>query len=99
MATVVIDQTRLETREKKNYWDRESVESVFGEDAEEELMDDTDGMGWGRLMPDGSVGIMNRKEQRIERVDPDRFLDGPEVEDDGSGPITHGSPLDPEILD
>jgi hypothetical protein len=46
MGTVDLDWASLETRDKKNYFDQEALDDSFGPDAQEVMMDETDGMGY-----------------------------------------------------
>ena len=45
LRSVTLDPSCTPTREKHNYYDQESLSTVFGEDAEEQMMEETHGVG------------------------------------------------------
>ena len=61
---------------RRNYFDAESVHSIFGEDAQEQMLDDTGGLGYAKTGPDGTLYHRDRKTGDIEPVDPDEYTGG-----------------------
>lgn len=45
LVTQTVDPSWMPAREKKNYYDAESIHDLFGEDAQERMEDETKGIG------------------------------------------------------
>ncbi len=85
LRTVRIDDASLETRDLQNYYDAEAVAETFGEDAEDRMLEETKGRGYGVRLPDGSLGRHDPKSGEDVRLSDaearEIYLDGPEVEE------------------
>lgn len=65
IRSVQINRSGWETAEKRNYYDAEPINAVFGEDSRERWMDETEGMGGLKLKRDG---LYRRGEQGPVRL-------------------------------
>ena len=45
MGTQTVDTSWMPAKDKKNYYDSESIDDLFGEDSKEQLMEETEGIG------------------------------------------------------
>ena len=83
LRTVRVDSSLTETRTKTNYYDAEAVAAAFGEDAREELMEDTDGYGAISREDDGSFSRIDHRgvKHEVTPAEVDAFITGPETED------------------
>lgn len=91
LRSIRVDSSTFEAPPSKaSYYDRESIEDMVGPDAEERLMDATDGLGAGHRAPDGRLMRKDRKtgedvpisDRDLEKV----YLGGPIVgEERGDG--------------
>lgn len=71
LGTVQVHEGALETRTKRNDYDRESVNDTFGEDAEDRMMDSTKGLGAIKRGDDGRLWRKDRKSGDIVRAEAD----------------------------
>jgi hypothetical protein len=82
LASVSVNKAGWETADKRNYYDRSSVEEIFGSDAREQMMEETKGIGAVKLGRDGA--LYKRGEDGPKRLT-DRetsfILNGDEAED------------------
>lgn len=68
MRSIELDQGVLETRTRRNYFDVEPIRQTFGEDANERMLDETDGLGFAQQGPDGELYRKDRKSGDVVRV-------------------------------
>lgn len=68
IRSVNLDGSVTPTKTKVNHYDRESVQAVFGENAREQMMEETDGMGYARTAADGTIYHRNRHSGDVEAV-------------------------------
>lgn len=68
MRSVRIDGGVLETRTKRNYYDREPVHGMFGDTAQEQMEKETDGLGYARTASDGQVYHRDRHSGEVVPV-------------------------------
>lgn len=57
IRSISIDPGSLETKDKRNYYDREAVKEVFGEDSRERMLEETRGLGPIKRAADGSEWV------------------------------------------
>lgn len=68
LRSVVVDKGSFDTAERKNYFDKAGVESVFGQDSAERMFDETDGLGYTREDANGDLYHKDRKSGDWQRV-------------------------------
>lgn len=64
--TLQINRENFDTGEKRNYYSRESVNALFGEDSRQRMMEETKGVGPVKRGRDGRFYRFNREAQRQE---------------------------------
>lgn len=56
LLSVRVDKSNFDTAERDStYYDRESVSAVFGEDARERMLEETDGLGYAKTDRDDTI--------------------------------------------
>lgn len=68
VSSVTIDKAKMETTELHNYYDQEAVTDMFGHDAKDRYLDETDGLGAAKPGRDGAFWHTNRKTKEPERL-------------------------------
>lgn len=83
LLSVHVDYAKMETSELHNYYDREAIESHFGDDAKDRYMDETDGLGAAWSTPDGYMHIDRKTGEpaRLDARDLDRTYLGADAEE------------------
>lgn len=84
LRSVRLDPSSLPTRTLRNYYDAEAVAQVFGNDSEERMAEDTEGLGYVRRR-DGAYWQRDRKGE-VREVSPADVIDrlaGEPVPDEG----------------
>lgn len=83
LRSVRLDPRIEETKTKRNYYDVDAVHQAFGEDARDELMEDTDGWGAAKREPDGSFSRIDWKGVKHVVSDADlmHYVGGEEADD------------------
>lgn len=69
LLSIQVDYAKMDTSELHNYYDREAIAANFGENAKDQYMDETDGLGAAWSTPDGYMHI-DRKTGEPTRLDP-----------------------------
>lgn len=77
LSTVTLNRASFDTATLKNYYDSEPVEAIFGKDAKEALMEETQGTGYVRKIGD-DLYHRNYRTGDVEKIDPEMALQGPE---------------------
>jgi hypothetical protein len=86
LASVRVDTSTFEQPQVTgSYYDAEAVADQFGADAEDRMMDATDGMGAARRDKDGRSWHQDRHSHEWQPLTPEQvkatYLSGPEVAD------------------
>lgn len=76
MRTVQIDRASMETADLKNYYDRDSITGMFGDDAKDRYYEETDGRGAAFRGPDGGLYRRDRRSGDVVAAEPSDYLQG-----------------------
>lgn len=68
LLSIQLSPQATPSRELKNYYDKESVEEVFGTDATQRMLENTHGLGPAHLAADGEFYRRDRNTQEWTRV-------------------------------
>lgn len=73
LRSIRLDTSVTETRTRRNYFDAEPINEVFGEDAKERMLDETDGLGFAKPGSDGRFYHRDRKTGEVEALTEDQI--------------------------
>jgi hypothetical protein len=84
LRSVQLDGKAMETRAKRNYFDQEAVDNVFGDGAEERMNDQTHGRGPLYRGRKGWYRVDRKERQPVAPTEPDfEFYTGGDTEQAG----------------